>query len=171
MAKQEVENIQFEDWVLDSAATHFFCADKAQFETLDADTAGEEISMANGDTVKSAGQGTVRLLVNGKLLGKQTPYKLLLHDIIYAPALEVNLLSTWMLTEMGLCVVVDGPGKPCEIQSSENHDWAVANLIPMNNLYLLDIVEDLQIQANAAVKKPNYRQRQNLVKLAKVWHH
>ena len=58
IARQEVDDIQLEDWVLDSAATHFFCADEAQFETLDIDTAEEEISMANGDIVKSAGRGT-----------------------------------------------------------------------------------------------------------------
>ena len=81
--------------MLDSAATHFFCADKAQFETLDVDAAEEEISMANGDIVRSAGRGIVRLLVNGKNhQGKRTSHELLLHEVVYAPALEVNLLST-----------------------------------------------------------------------------
>src|SRR6266536_4125472 len=172
IARQEVKNIQFDDWILDSAATHFFCADEAQFESLNVATAGEEeeISMANGDMVKSAGRGTIRLLVNSKDQGKRTPHELLLHEIVYAPALEVNLLSNWMLTEMGLHVVVDGLDKPCEIQSSENHELAVANLIPMNNLYFLNIVEDPPLQANATVKKPNRRQRRNSVKSIKIWH-
>jgi len=94
IARQEVEDIQSDNWILDSAATHFFCADEAQFETLDVDAAEEEISMANGDIVKSAEHETVRLLVNNKDQSKQTPHKLLLHEIVYAPALEVNLLST-----------------------------------------------------------------------------
>src|SRR6266487_3293812 len=170
IARQEVEDIQPNDWVLDSAATHFFCADETQFESLDVGAAGEEISMANGDIVKSGGRGTVRLLVNGKSLGRRTPHELLLHEVVYAPALEVNLLSTFMLTEMGLRVVVDGAGKLSEIQSSDDHDLAVANLIPMNNLYFLDVVEDLPMQANAAGKKPNCRQRRNAVRSIKIWH-
>jgi len=52
--------------MLDSATTHFFCADKAQFETLNIDAAEEEISIANGDIIKSASRGTIRLLVNNK---------------------------------------------------------------------------------------------------------
>ena len=69
-----------------------------------------------------------------------------------------------MLTEMRLHVIVDETGKPSKIQSSEDHDLAVANLISMNNLYFLDVVKDLMImkdlsmQANAASKKPNCRQ-------------
>ena len=54
--------------MLNSTATHFFCADKTQFESLNVAPAGEEkeISMTNNDVVKSAGQGTVRLVVNNK---------------------------------------------------------------------------------------------------------
>ena len=63
IAKQEIEEIHPTDWILDSAATHFFCADETQFEALYA--AEEEIRIANGDTVKSSGRGTVRLLVKG----------------------------------------------------------------------------------------------------------
>ena len=66
IARQEVKDIQPEDWILDSVATYFFCADRAQFEILDVDAAEEKISMANGDIVRSAGRGTIRLLVNGK---------------------------------------------------------------------------------------------------------
>src|SRR5947207_5358887 len=74
-----------------------------------------------------------------------------------------------MLVEMGLHMVVDRAGS--EIQSSEDHDLAVANLILMNNLYFLDVVEDLSMRANAAGKKPNRRQRRNSIKLIKIWHH
>jgi len=62
-----------------------------------------------------------------------------------------------MLTEMRLRVIVNGAGKPSEIQSSEDHDLAVVNLILMNNLYFLDVVKDSPMQANTttADKKPN----------------
>jgi len=168
IARQEVDDIQPEDWILDSAATHFFCADKAQFETLNVDIAEEEISMANGDIIRSAGRGIVRLLVNGKSksLGKRIPQELILVDVVYAPALEINLLSTWMLNEMRLRVIVNG--KDSEIQLRETQA-VIANLVPINNLFFLDIVEDPPMLA-AAVKKPNRRQKWNLVKFIKIWH-
>ena len=160
--------------MLNLTVTHFFCVNKTQFESLDVDADEEKISMTNNNIVKSDRQDTVRLLVNGKSLGRRTPHELLLHEVVYAPALEVNLLSTFMLTEMGLRVVVDGAGKPSEIQSSEDHDLAVANLIPMNNLYFLDVVEDSpenpSMQAYASGKKPNRRQRRNAVRSIKIWH-
>ena len=66
IVRQEVENIQFNDWMLNSAVTHFFCADEIQFESLDVDIIEEEIRMMNSNIVKSAEQDTVRLVVNNK---------------------------------------------------------------------------------------------------------
>ena len=68
-----------------------------------------------------------------------------------------------MLTEMRFHVVVNEAGKPSKIQSSENHDLTVVNLILMNNLYFLDIVKDLStedslMQVNVTDKKSNHRQ-------------
>ena len=140
IARQKIKNIQSNNWILNSAATHFFCADEAQFETLDVDAAEKKISMTNSKIVKSARHETVRLLVNNKSLGKWISHKLLLHEVVYTLVLEINLLSIWMLTEMGLRVVVDAAGS--EIQLSENYELAVANLISINNLYFLDVVED-----------------------------
>lgn len=113
--------------------------------------------MANGDIIRSAGRGIVRLLVNGKSksLGKRIPQELILVDVVYAPALEINLLSTWMLNEMRLRVIVNG--KDSEIQLRETQA-VIANLVPINNLFFLDIVEDPPMLA-AAVKKPNRRQK------------
>ena len=51
--------------MLNSAVTHFFCADKTQFEFLNTDIV-KEISMTDESLVKSAGQDTVRLVVNDK---------------------------------------------------------------------------------------------------------
>ena len=77
-----------------------------------------------------------------------------------------------MLTEMKLHVVVNDADKFSKIQSSENHDLTVVNLILMNNLYFLDVVKDLLknlfMQINVADKKSNQRQRQNLIKSIKI---
>src|SRR4030095_11166876 len=110
--------------------------------------------MTNSNIIKSGKQDTVRLVVNSKNLKKQISHKFLLHKIIYASVLEINLLSIFMLTEMRLCIVVNEAGKFSKIQSSENHDLIVVNLILMNNLYFLDVVkdsaltEDLSMQVN-----------------------
>ena len=77
------------------AATHFFCADEAQFESLNIVTLEEEkeISMTNSKIIKFAKYKTVKLLVNSKSLGKQISHKLLLYKIVYTFALEINFLS------------------------------------------------------------------------------
>ena len=66
-----------------------------------------------------------------------------------------------MLTEMKLHVVVNDAGKPSKIQSSENHDLTIVNLILMNNLYFLDVVKNLSMQVNTVIadKKSNQRQQ------------
>ena len=51
--RQEIENIQFNNWMLNLIVTHFFCADETQFESLDVDTAEKKISMTNDDIIKS----------------------------------------------------------------------------------------------------------------------
>ena len=66
IARQEVKDIQPEDWVLNSAATHFFCADRAQFKTLNVNATEKKINITNKDIIRFAGRGTVRLLVNNK---------------------------------------------------------------------------------------------------------
>ena len=79
-----------------------------------------------------------------------------------------------MLTEMRLHVIVNETDKLSKIQSSENHDLTIVNLILMNNLYFLDVVkdlmitEDLSMQVNTADKKSNYRQQQNVMRFIKI---
>lgn len=65
-----------------------------------------------------------------------------------------------MLGQMGLRVVLEIPGKPCEIQFSEDQS-VVATLMPVNNLYFLDLVRPEDVQAGSrlranvtAAKKP-----------------
>ena len=62
-----------------------------------------------------------------------------------------------MLIKMRFHVIVNETDKFSEIQSSENYDLIVVNLILMNNLYFLDVVEDSSMQVNAvtADKKSN----------------
>ena len=66
---------------------------------------------------------------------------------------------------MGFHVIADE--KNSKIQLRENHDIVITNLIPINNLYFLNIVEDLSMLA-AATKKFNHRQKQNSIKFIKI---
>ena len=80
----------------------------------------------------------------------------LILNAIYAPALEVNLLSSNALgVEHGLRVNHDIPSKPSQILKGE---IVVGNLIRYNNLYLVDLADmgsvALLLRAAAASKKP-----------------
>jgi len=168
IVRQKIENIQFNNWMLNLTVTHFFCADETQFESLDVDIAEEKISMINDNIIKSEEWDTVRLLINSKNLNKWTSYKLLLHDIVYASVLEINLLNIFMLIEMSFHVIVDRTDS--EIQSLKDHDLIIVNLIFMNNLYFLNVVKDLSMQVNIITvsKKSNHKQQQNAVRFIKI---
>ena len=116
------------------------------------------------------------MLINSKNLNKWTFYEFLFHKIIYASALKINLLSIFMLTKMRLHMIVNKADKFCEIQSSENHNLIIINLIFINNFYFLDIVKNLTIMknlliwVNAADKKSNHKQWKNVMRFIKIWH-
>jgi len=164
---------------LNLIVTHFFYANKTQFESLDVDITEKKISMTNSNIVKSDEQETVRLLVNNKSLDRWTLHEFLLHKIVYTSVLEINLLSIFMLTEMRLYIIVNETDKFNKIQLSENHNLIVINLILMNNLYFLDVVkdsastEDSSIWINAVTvrKKSNQRQWQNVMRFIKIWYY
>src|SRR6266480_672475 len=119
--------------------------------------------MTNDDIIKSEKQDIVRLLINNKNLDKQTSYKFLLHEIVYISALKINFLSIFMLTEMKLHMIMNETDKLSKIQSSENYDLIIINLIFINNLYFLNVVKNSAItknslmQVNTADKKFNCR--------------
>ena len=153
IVRQKIDDIQFNNWMLNLIATHFFCADEIQFESLNVETVREEIRMMNSDVVKSDRWDTVRLVVNDKNLDRQISHELLLHKIIYTSVLEINLLSTFILIKISFHVIVDWAEN--EIQTSENHDLIIINLILINNLYFLDVMKNSFMQINTIIKKSN----------------
>ena len=95
IAKQETEaEITKKDWVYDSAASHHFCTDRSQFENLR--PLKKITELANGDISGSEGIGTVILSLKGGSI-------LRLHNVIYAPALGINLLSGFQLAQIPRC--------------------------------------------------------------------
>ena len=92
------------------------------------------------------------------LLNKHTKDRFLLILIIntiYAPVLEVNLLSSNILdVEYSLCINLDISSKPSQILKE---DIIIKNLIYYNNLYLINLayinIVVLLLQALATSKK------------------
>src|SRR5437762_1047595 len=126
--------------MLNLTVTHFFYADEIQFESLDVDAAEKEISMTNSNIVKSDKQDIIRLVVNSKNQDRQISHKFLLHEIVYTFVLEINFLSIFMLIEMRFCVIVNETNKFSKIQSLNDHDLTIINLILMNNFYFFNVV-------------------------------
>ena len=116
------------DWILDSGASHYFCADLSQFLDGFVEYIKENIRIANGDTIQSEGQGKVRLVLNKQITYIDDVFpSILILNTIYASVLEVNLLSSNALgVEHGLCVNLDIPSKPSQILKGET---VVGNLI------------------------------------------
>jgi hypothetical protein len=125
IAKQETEaEITNKDWIYDSAASHHFCVDSSQFENLR--PLRQMIELADGDIAMSEGIGTVTLRLKNSVLQ--------LHNVIYAPALNINLLSGFQLRQKGFRVVID---KECTIGKGGK---IFGELIPQNNLFFVDFV-------------------------------
>ncbi len=112
----------------------------------------EDIRIANGEYIRSEGRGMVKLLLN-RHTGDKSPITLILNTI-YAPVLDVNLLSPNALgVEHSLRVNLDIPSYPSQIL---NRETIVRNLIHQNNLYLVDLTDmgntntNIHIHATAA---------------------
>ena len=84
-----------------------------------------------------------------------------LHNVIYAPALNINLLSGFQLRKKGFRVVIGEEGEKCPIEKGGK---VFGELIPQNNLFFVDLVE---ITANVVRSKLNPTPRPKPLKL---WH-
>ena len=78
--------------------------------------------------------------------------------MIYAPALGINLLSGFQLRKHKFCVVID------EEFYIQKRDKILAELIPQNNLFFVDLAG---LTANVAKTKEMPKPRPKLLRL---WH-
>jgi gag-polypeptide of LTR copia-type/Domain of unknown function (DUF4219) len=121
------------DWYIDSAATKHFCKDSQAFETLG--TCDIPINVANGETVRSSGIGSLTLTLKTQE-GDTEDFKL--SKAIYAPELNANLLSVDQLNEDGYGVTLLPEGSEIFDLRTRKH---VAEIARVSNLYKV-IIQD-----------------------------
>ena len=86
-------------WILDSGATAHIYGQKAAFQSIR--PYRQQITTATGENVDVQGIGGIRLtLRNGR--GCQI---LFLRNVLYVPGIQMNLISTGKLNDMGTSII------------------------------------------------------------------
>ncbi|XP_058196569.1 uncharacterized protein LOC131312665 [Rhododendron vialii] len=87
------------EW-LDTGATRHVCADKKMFTTYQSVESGKQLFMGNLSSSKVEGQG--------KVLLKMTSERVFtLNDVMYAPEIRKNLISSLLLVKNGFRMVFE----------------------------------------------------------------
>lgn len=129
-SEKEVKENQ---WLVDSGASAHMCARRELFTTLRPVTE-ENVCIANGEKVPIRGCGNIRLTVNtgnGKM-------NVTLHDALWVPELDINIISVSKLSGNGYTVVFTN--EECNV-IKHNKSMCIGKF--HNNLYKLnDVTEE-----------------------------
>lgn len=110
-------------WYIDSGASSHICKDESLISNLNP-SIKEEITVANGEILKSEGRGDTQVCVNVNNNARIIP----INDVMFVPKAESNLLSVKRLTAKGFKVCFEG--EICEI-SRNNSVVAIGELDSM----------------------------------------
>jgi transposase InsO family protein len=125
-----------ESWLIDSGCTNHMTYDRELFRELD-ETIFSKVKIGNGAYIEVKGRGTVAIEGHTGLK--------LIHDVLYVPEINQNLLSVPQLLEKGYKVLFED--KNCMIKDSEGRE--VFNVQMKGKSFALDFMNKQQ----AAVHK------------------
>ena len=115
-------------WILDSGASNHICNKMEMFKS--SSYFDSFVIVANGKKLKTKAVGTIELDVE---LEDHKMVKLMMHDVLYVPDMEFNLISIAKLTEKGVLVWFDT--NSCRLVLKEN--FSINCMRTENNLYVL----------------------------------
>ena len=95
-ASKSYASTKLNEWYVDSGCTYHMTGDEKAFLSIN-NSITTKVKMGNGALVDAKGKGTIS--INMKGCGKQ------IHDVIYVPDMEENLLSVGQLMESGYSLV------------------------------------------------------------------
>lgn len=131
------------NWYIDSGASAHICCERKSFVNFDPNYKAK-IVMANGENIETKGKGKVVLNL---LNEKDETVTATLHDVLYIPEVEGNLLSIKSVVNRGFTVKFDS--NKCELKTKDEKQIAVGYLY--KNLYKLKIAKrnvEVQIKRN-----------------------
>lgn len=97
MARVGDEQLQSDDWFLDSGCSNHMCNRKEYFADLNEQFA-DNVKLGNNAILVVKGKGNVRLQINNQIQ--------VITEVFYVPDLKNNLLSVGQLQEKGLAVLI-----------------------------------------------------------------
>ena len=121
-------------WVIDSGSSSHICNNRQLFTELD-DTKRSTVMVANGNTLKSLGSGTVKI----KTEFNGSERNITLKNVLFVPDIETNLMSVRKATENG-----------CEVIFQDNNCKLMYNGITyLNGIVNNDLYEVKQIDKHS----------------------
>ncbi|XP_036347978.1 uncharacterized protein LOC118757367 [Rhagoletis pomonella] len=124
----ELQSKESDSWYVDSAATKHMTFHREWFSTLRKYTTGSKVKVANNSYLQIEAIGTI--LIDVKVDNQWKPVRL--ENVLYVPELSENLLSTSMITDRGITVIIDKEG--CKFVDQSNEVVAVGKRNALNQL-------------------------------------
>ena len=133
-------------WYIDSGASDHFSPFRDLFNDVETFSKPDVIETAEGTSVYGVGKGSIEIIV---MIG-DSPCPVILEDVIYAPKMSSNLISTTTLMDRGYEISMR-PGDGVTILKDSK---IIANTVREGKLYRL---KTITYRANVARKAPTVK--------------